>query len=68
MIEGLVDEIENVPAVPRIFPIETFIQQKRPYLYPVSLDPLGGVQIVHCTENPIYVFPEMKLRSLVPSS
>jgi hypothetical protein len=22
---------------------------------------------VHCIENPIYVFPEMKLRSLVPS-
>jgi hypothetical protein len=22
---------------------------------------------VHCTENPIYVFPEMKLRSLVPN-
>jgi hypothetical protein len=23
---------------------------------------------VNCTENPIYVFPEMKLRGLVPSS
>jgi hypothetical protein len=23
---------------------------------------------VHSTENPIYVFPEMKLRGLVPSS
>ncbi len=23
---------------------------------------------VHCTENPIYVFPEMKLRGLVPTS
>jgi hypothetical protein len=23
---------------------------------------------LHCTENPIYVFPEMKLRSLVPNS
>ncbi len=23
---------------------------------------------VHCTENPIYVFPEMKLHSLVPNS
>ncbi len=23
---------------------------------------------VHCTENPIYVFPEMKLRGLVPNS
>ncbi len=22
---------------------------------------------VHCTENPIYVFPEKKLRSLVPN-
>jgi hypothetical protein len=22
----------------------------------------------HCTENPIYVFPEMKLHGLVPSS
>jgi hypothetical protein len=22
----------------------------------------------HCTENPIYVFPEMKLRFLVPNS
>jgi hypothetical protein len=22
----------------------------------------------HCTENPIYVFPEMKLRDLVPNS
>jgi hypothetical protein len=22
----------------------------------------------HCTENPIYVFPEMKLRGLVPNS
>jgi hypothetical protein len=23
---------------------------------------------VHCTENPIYVFPEMKLRGVVPNS
>jgi hypothetical protein len=23
---------------------------------------------MHCTENPIYVFSEMKLRSLIPSS
>ncbi len=23
---------------------------------------------LHCTENPIYVFPEMKLRGLVPNS
>jgi hypothetical protein len=23
---------------------------------------------IHCTENPIYVFPEMKLRGLVPNS
>ncbi len=23
---------------------------------------------VHCTENPIYVFPEMKLRGLIPNS
>ncbi len=23
---------------------------------------------VHCTKNPIYVFPEMKLRGLVPNS
>jgi hypothetical protein len=23
---------------------------------------------VHCTENPMYVFPEMKLSGLVPSS
>ncbi len=22
---------------------------------------------LHCTENPIYVFPEMKLRGLVPN-
>jgi hypothetical protein len=24
--------------------------------------------LVHCTENPIYVFPKMKLRGLVPNS
>jgi hypothetical protein len=24
--------------------------------------------IPHCTKNPIYVFPEMKLRDLVPSA
>jgi hypothetical protein len=31
---------------------------------------LGGLFISksHCTENPIYVFPEMKLRGLVPNS
>jgi hypothetical protein len=23
---------------------------------------------MHCTENPIYVFPEMNLRNLVPNS
>jgi hypothetical protein len=23
---------------------------------------------MHCNENPIYVFPEMKLRDLVPNS
>ncbi len=23
---------------------------------------------MHCTENPIYVFPEIKLRGLVPNS
>jgi hypothetical protein len=23
---------------------------------------------MHCTQNPIYVFPEMKLRGLVPNS
>ncbi len=25
-------------------------------------------KILHCTENPIYVFPEMKLWGLVPNS
>ncbi len=25
-------------------------------------------RLPHCTENPIYVFPDMKLRSLVPNS
>jgi hypothetical protein len=25
-------------------------------------------QNTHCTENPIYVFPEMKLRGLIPNS
>ncbi len=25
-------------------------------------------RVLHCTENPIYVFPEMKLRSLLPNS
>jgi hypothetical protein len=24
--------------------------------------------VIHCTDNPIYVFPEMELRGLVPSS
>jgi hypothetical protein len=24
--------------------------------------------IPHCTKNPIYIFPEMKLRGLVPNS
>jgi hypothetical protein len=24
--------------------------------------------VLHCTENPIYVFPEMKRRGLVPNS
>ncbi len=23
---------------------------------------------LHCTENPIYVFPEIKLRGLIPNS
>ncbi len=26
------------------------------------------INYMHCTKNPIYVFPEMKLRGLVPSS
>jgi hypothetical protein len=26
------------------------------------------IACLHCTENPIYVFPEMKLRVLVPNS
>jgi hypothetical protein len=26
------------------------------------------MQSKHCTENPIYVFPEVKLRGLVPNS
>jgi hypothetical protein len=25
-------------------------------------------KLKHCTKNPIYVFPEMKLRGLVPNS
>jgi hypothetical protein len=25
-------------------------------------------QNTHCTKNPIYVFPEMKLRGLIPNS
>jgi hypothetical protein len=31
--------------------------------------PYGAIlKPMHCTENPIYVFPDMKLRSLVPTS
>ncbi len=29
---------------------------------------LASVFLPHCNENPIYVFPEMKLRGLVPNS
>jgi hypothetical protein len=28
----------------------------------------GTGHLMHCTENPIYAFPEMKLRGLVPNS
>ncbi len=30
--------------------------------------PVFGLVYLHYTENPIYVFPQMKLRSLVPNS
>jgi hypothetical protein len=33
----------------------------KPYIY-------SSGEAVHCTENPTYVFPEMKLRGLVPNS
>jgi hypothetical protein len=36
---------------------------------PSLLDHQHSYQVYnHCTENPIYVFPEMKLRSLVHNS
>jgi hypothetical protein len=31
----------------------------------VKVDRKNILVTVHCTENPIYLFPEMKLRSLV---
>jgi hypothetical protein len=30
--------------------------------------PASSLQNPHCTENPIYLFPEIKLRGLVPYS
>ncbi len=29
---------------------------------------MAGISFLHCTENLIYVFPEIKLRGLVPNS
>jgi hypothetical protein len=39
--------------------------QRRPIGRILSVDRAGGL---HCTENLIYVFPEMKLCGLVPNS
>jgi hypothetical protein len=40
-------------------------------VYPYSMGPLSHplpFSVKHCSGNPIYLFPEMKLHSLVPNS
>jgi hypothetical protein len=44
-------------AIRKFFEACHSVASKMPYLY-----------LLHCTENPIYVFSEMKLRGLVPNS
>ncbi len=35
---------------------------------PTPTLPLDNTNVVHCIENQVYEFPEMKLRGLVPNS
>ncbi len=57
-----------------IFSLDRLLKLSPSHVYCVSSRGKAGNNYfqrllwVHCTENPIYVFPEMKLYSLVPNS
>jgi hypothetical protein len=45
-------------AEKKLFTLHSLVQPNEP----------NSSRGIHCTENPIYVFPEMKLRGLLPNS